>query len=209
MATSAKRPLSSSVFGSVTRDVLRRSQVPVLLIGPSVPQDHVATLSSLVIGVDREAMSASTVPAVASWQETFGGQPHLVHVIGPFDDDKPARRTLDEVAAGLAAHHVQPATHIIVADDPVVGLDDVAADLDGPVYVAVSARYTDGRLHWHSTTQRLVAHARFPTLVVPARALSAPGLPHPAPAGSEDHRAFHDQTTPLPLGAASATGGWR
>ncbi|HEU4841560.1 MAG TPA: universal stress protein, partial [Ilumatobacteraceae bacterium] len=36
MATSARPPMSSAMFGGVTRDVLRRSQGPVLLIGPDV-----------------------------------------------------------------------------------------------------------------------------------------------------------------------------
>lgn len=196
MATSARRPMSSSVFGSVTREVLRRSQVPVLLIGPGVPEDHAPASSSLVVGVDGEATDVSSVPAIVSWQATFGNRPpHLVEVIGPFDDDKPAQRRLDDVAADLAERDVRTAKHIVIADDPIVGLDDAAANLDDPVYVAVSARYTDGRLHWHSTTQRLVAHARYPVLVVPARALPAPELPQPAPAGIEEHCPFHDRTT--------------
>ena len=65
-----------------------------------------------------------------------------------------------------------------------------------PVYVAVSARYTDDRLHWHSTTQRLVAHASGPVLVVPARALPAEVQPPPVQHMTEEHPAFHDRTTP-------------
>ncbi len=196
MATSAKRPMSSSMFGSVTREVLRRSQVPVLLIGPSVTERHAPASSALIVGLDRDTRAVSTVPVIVAWQATFGGQPpSLVEVVGPFEDDRTARRRLDEVAGDLAARHVAAAKHIVIAEDPVAGLEDVTLELDGPVYVAVSARYTDGRLHWHSTTQRLVAHARCPVLVVPARALPAPTLPHPAPEGAENHRAFHDRTS--------------
>ena len=197
MATSARRPMSTSVFGSVTRDVLRRSQVPVLLIGPSVSQDHAPPSMSLVVGVDREATNMSTVPAIASWHATFDGPPpHLVDVIGRFDDDQPARRRLDELAAALAGHDIHAAEHVVIADDPITGLDAVAAGVDDPVFVAVSARYTDGRLHWHSTTQRLVAHAPCPVLVVPARPLPAPASPQPGTAGVGEQRAFHDRTTP-------------
>ena len=39
MATSARQPLTSSLFGSVTHDVLRITDRPVLLIGPNVPVD--------------------------------------------------------------------------------------------------------------------------------------------------------------------------
>jgi nucleotide-binding universal stress UspA family protein len=191
MATSAKRPMSSSVFGSFTRDVLRRGQGPVLLIGPSVPDDSAPTLTSLVVGVDREAINSRTVPSIVSWQSTFAGdRPQLVEVVGPFDDDRPARSRLDDLAAELAAQHIRASSRVTVADDPIAGLDDAIVGLDGPVFVAVSARYTDGRLHWHSTTQRLVAHAGCPVLVVPARPMLLPD--HPV---IEDHRPFHDRTS--------------
>jgi nucleotide-binding universal stress UspA family protein len=204
MATSARPPMSSAVFGGVTRGVLRRSQGPVLLIGPDVADPWRADRSpadpsssglspALVVGVDRAAINLSTVPAIVAWRATFGGPPpRLVEVIRPGDDDLPARQRLDDLAAELAAHHIPAATRVVVADDPVRGLQDAAADLDDAVYVAVSARYTDGRLHWHSTTQQLVARAAHPVLVVPARAV--PALDLPVGGAAEDHRPFHDGT---------------
>ena len=169
MATTAKRP--TTVFGSVTRDVLRRSAAPVLLIGPNVPADYGARSTTLIVGVDQDDVNDQTVPAIVSWQSTFvSNLPLLADVVGPFDDTRPARHRLDEVEARLAAQQIQASTRLVVAENPITGLIDAAADLDGPVFVAVSARYTDGRLHFHSTTQRLVAHAACPVLVVPAGA---------------------------------------
>ena len=192
MATSAKRPLSSAMFGSVTHDVLRRSPGPVLLVGPNVPSDYAPATTSLVLAVDDESEDARAVPAIVAWQSTFpAGAPQLVEVVGPFDDDRPAGRRLDELATQLAAQHVHPVSRVVFADDAVLGLDEAIAGLDGPVFVAISARYTDGRLHWHSTTQRLVAHATCPVLVIPARPAPLPLLQ-----AVEGRRAFRDRTTP-------------
>ena len=197
MATTAKRPMSSSVFGSVTRDVLRRCRVPVLLIGPSVPSSSPLGPPSLVAAMDPDALDEVTVPAITRWMETFGGPaPRLVEVIGPFDDDRQARRRLEAASGELAARLVRAERLVVIADDPIAGLDEAADDLTNPVYVAVSSRYTDDRLHWHSTTQRLVAHAPGPVLVVPARALPVEAQPPPAQHLTEEHRAFHDRTTP-------------
>jgi nucleotide-binding universal stress UspA family protein len=191
MASSAKRQLSAAVFGSVTRDVLRRSQAPVLVIGPSVPDDFAPTPTSLMVCVDRDAINPRTVPSIVSWQSTFGGPPpQLVEVVGPFDNDRAARSRLDEIATELAAQHVLASARIPVADDPIAGLDDATVGVDGPVFVAISGRYTDGRLHWHSTTQRLVAHAGCPVLVVPARP-----MPLPVHQVIAHHRPFHDATS--------------
>ena len=201
MATTARRPLTSAVFGSVTRDVLQRCRGPVLLIGPNVPADDAPTSTTLVLGIDRDAIDERAVPAIVSWQSTFASNPPLLaDVVGPLDDDRPARQRLDELAANLAAQHIHASTRVVIADDPITGLLDAAAELEGPVFVAISARYTDGRLHWHSATQRLVAHATSPVLVVPARP-----APLPLPLIVEEHLPFHTRTSPA-LDMAPAVG---
>ena len=165
----------------------------MLLIGPNVPADYAPLSTTLILGVDRDAINEQTVPAIVSWQSTFASDaPLLIEVVGPFDDERPARRRLDDVSAHLAAHHVHASTSIVVADDPISGLIDAAAGRQGPLFVAISARYTDGRLHWHSSTQRLVAHAACPVLVVPARPAPLPLRPI-----LEEHLAFHDRTAPV------------
>jgi nucleotide-binding universal stress UspA family protein len=197
MATSAKRPISSSLLGSVTCDVLAATRQPVLLIGPGASPDAAHRSSSLIVGVGRDPIDPLTVPTVASWHATFGGPPPLlVDVVGPSDDQVAARARLDGIRAELAARCVESSTRLVVADDPVRGLEEVVAGADDPVIVACSARYTDGRLHWHSTTQRLAAGATCPILVVPARFETSPMPLTPAAAEVADRRAFHDRTTP-------------
>ena len=90
---------------------------------------------SLVVAIDPRAVDDVTVPAIASWLETFGGPaPRLVEVIGPFDDDQPARRRLDGWhRTSWPPVSVHAERHIVIADDPIAGLDDVAADLPNPV----------------------------------------------------------------------------
>jgi len=168
MATSAKRPFRTSGFGNVARDVLRCSPVPVLLIGPRVPDDHAPVSNELVLAVDRDA-TAATARTVVSWQATFGGPPPLlVEVLGPFDDDRAPRRRLREVARELAAHEIRATTHLVVADDPVAGLEDIGATLGDPLFVVPRLGSADHRLRWQRTIQRLVAGSPHPVLVVPA-----------------------------------------
>ena len=134
-------------------------------------------LPSLVAGIDRRALDEVDSPGdrVVAWRRSAVPAPRLVEVIGPFDDEQPARRRLEAAPADLARHaSVHAERLVVIADDPIAGLDRCGRRPRRPVFVAVSARYTDGRLHWHSTTQRLVAHAPCPVLVVPARPCPLP-----------------------------------
>jgi hypothetical protein len=72
--------------------------------------------------------------------------------------------------AGVAA----AAPEVLRADgDPSAALLDFGERISDPIYVATSMRWTDGRLHWHSTTRRLVQRSTRPVLVVPVRDLSS------------------------------------
>jgi nucleotide-binding universal stress UspA family protein len=196
MATSAKRPLSSVLLGSVTRDVLSRTPLPVLLVGPGASIGS-GRRGPLIVGVGRTPIDPLAVPTIVSWQATFGGPPPLlVDVVGDPDDERTALARLDAVRVELAARHVDATARVVVADDPAVALEEVAAECSAPVIVASSVRSTDGRPHLHSTTQRLAADATCPVLVVPARTPVARTTAPPADATADDRRSFHDRTTP-------------
>jgi nucleotide-binding universal stress UspA family protein len=191
MATTARRPWSP--FGSVTHDVLRATSRPVLLIGPRVPWTY-GPCTTLVPCLDPGDGIERAIPTIVSWQQTFiCAAPQIAEVVGEFDDDAAARHRVEAFAGRLAAQRVYAMTHVLYDDDPVYGLEQLSDRFIGPVYVATSARYTDGRLHWHSTTQDLVHRANRPVLVVPARPSRVTLRPA---ATTSEHIAFDDLTVP-------------
>lgn len=198
MATSARRLWTSRLVGSVSRDVLRQTDRPVLLIGPRVAWTD-PPCTTLIPCIDASEAAERAVPAIVGWQQTFTSpSPQLAEVLPLDADPTAAERRVHAMADLLAAQHVHADTRVIRDDDPVAGLEVVASRYAGPVYVATSARYTDGRLHWHSTTQQLIHRATCPVLVVPARPLPVTMQTESAP--DANHLPFHDTTLP----AASA-----
>ncbi|HLM17564.1 MAG TPA: universal stress protein [Acidimicrobiia bacterium] len=196
MATSARSPWSSSVLGSITHDVLGRIHRPVLLVGPHVSWTEQPPCTTLVPCIGGAEAAERAVPAIVSWQQTFTSPaPQLAAVVPVEADASVAERRLGRMAELLAAQHVRADTRIIRDPDPVAALETLASRFVGPVHVAISARYTDDRLHWHSTTQRLIREATCPVLVVPAQPVSPP-----LRAAAEDrsvHLPFLDRTVPV------------
>ncbi len=201
MATSARLPWTSTMFGSVTRDILRQTDRPVLLIGPHVAWTSPPPCTTLVPCIDPSGAAERAAPAIIAWQQTFTSPaPQLAEVLPVEADPTVAAQRLRTMTELLAAQHVHADTFVVHDDDPVAGLETLASRFAGPVYVATSARYTDGRLHWHSTTQQLIHRATCPVLVVPARP-----MPQSLPVIADDHHAdvpFHDAV--LPAGPATA-----
>jgi nucleotide-binding universal stress UspA family protein len=169
MGTARRQVSVSSIEHSVARDVVRRTDRPILLVGPSVCTDLSMLCRTPVLCVDDDGLARRAVPVLVEWQASFGSAtPQIVEVVHPDDDDRSARRRLAGLAALLADRGVHASTALAFADDPVAGLDDLADRVDGAVLIATSDRYTDGHLHLFSSTQRLVQQAHFPVLVVPA-----------------------------------------
>jgi nucleotide-binding universal stress UspA family protein len=197
MATTARQPWSSSMFGSVPYDVLRDTDRPVLLVGPGVPSSYSPARTTLVACLDAGERAERAVAPVLAWQRTFDAHaPSLAEVIGALEPRTAAQRRLDSFAGLLAAQGIHPQVEVLAGDDPVAALEAHADRFEGPVFVATSARYTDGRLHWHSTTRDLLHRASRPVLVVPARPAFIPIPAAPALDPTVEHVAFHDITVP-------------
>jgi nucleotide-binding universal stress UspA family protein len=183
MATSGKRPLTGALLGSVTRGVLELTERPVLLVGPEVPTTFTADDTTLVACVDDLEMAAGLVAPMLSWVGSFRtSPPWITQVVAPgHSGDAIGQRNVSHLVELLAAQGINASGRLLHHRDPVAALEENADTVDGPVYVVSSARYTDGRHHWHSTTRDLIHRATRPVLVVPAR---------PAPI-----RARHEATT--------------
>jgi hypothetical protein len=88
--------------------------------------------------------------------------------------DREDRGHATDFARLLASSGVTASWNVVPCDgDPCSALLDCAATVSDPIFVATSMRWTDGRLHWHSTTRRLVQRSTRPVLVVPARTFSS------------------------------------
>jgi nucleotide-binding universal stress UspA family protein len=173
MATSARAALTGHFLGSVSEEVLGLVDRPVLLVGPRVTTAPQLAAPTLVACVDDADLAAAAAPAIVAWTRTFGGRTTRVAEVVASGRDEPvhaARFARLLAGAGVAA----AAPEVLRADgDPSAALLDFGERISDPIYVATSMRWTDGRLHWHSTTRRLVQRSTRPVLVVPVRDLSS------------------------------------
>ncbi len=174
MATGARGPLGRRVFGSVSEDVLARLGGPALLIGPSVPDNVTLSSPELIVAVADADHSADVSDAVATWTSTFPGPPPtVVEVVetpvrvGGDPGSELARNHAAAVVAELGARGVEATTKVLHGGEPVFWLNEYAASVNDGVLVAASHQWTDGHVHLHSTTRKLVHLASRPVLVVP------------------------------------------
>ena len=69
----------------------------------------------------------------------------------------------------LADQGVPASWGVLCGDEADVRLEEFGDHVSDPIFVATSVRWTDGRLHWRSTTHQLVQRSTRPVLLVPAK----------------------------------------
>lgn len=83
------RGRSAAVVGSVTEDLLRRVDGPVVVVGP---QSHTPDFSNpMIVTLDGSDFSEAALPIAASWSNHLGPKPTLLRVV-----DSPASGQLDD-----------------------------------------------------------------------------------------------------------------
>jgi nucleotide-binding universal stress UspA family protein len=174
MATSAKPPLAGHLSGNVIEEVLEAIDQPVLLVGPNVPSSYHVRRPTLVACVDHTDVAAASVPSIARWVGTFdSGETWVTEVIptgrGAIRAGSNASEHVRHLAQLLADQGVPASWGVLCGDEADVRLEEFGDRLADPIFVATSVRWTDGRLHWHSTTHQLVQRSTRPVLVVPAK----------------------------------------
>ena len=172
MATSARAALTGHFLGSVSEEVLSLVDRPVLLVGPRVTTAPQLAAPTLVACVDDADLAASAVPAIVAWTRTFGGgTTRVAEVVAAVKDESVHAARFAGLLAGVG---VSAVPEVLRADgDPSAALLDFGERISDPIYGATSMRWTDGRLHRHSTTRRLVQRSIRPVLVVPVRDVSS------------------------------------
>ena len=171
MAARASR--AGHMRGSVVDDVLEAVDQPVLLVGPQVQLSGSLQKPTLVICTDSTNASVTAVPVVARWVATFGATDTWVTEVVPIrtagtSNGDSSSEHVRHFARRLAEVGVESSWGLLHGDEPDVRLEEFGTRLRDPIFVCTSGRWTDGRLHWHSTTRQLVRRSTRPVLVVPA-----------------------------------------
>lgn len=172
MATHGRTGFGKALLGSVAEDVLKRSDHPVLLVGPAAQPFSTFSGTTMVVTTDGSPISAMILPRSARWAKALsmsivvisatagGGTP-----LGGADPDNLARAVESAVAfftqEGIAAR-----------SETVIGADaaDAVSDWVNANDVAMVAMATHGRgglarTALGSTTMRTVHKCHCPVLV--------------------------------------------
>lgn len=175
MATAAHGALGELVSASTSADLLSRTAVPVVAIGPHVPLDWATDRPTLLSCVGPDDESTASLPEMVRWIHTFGGgEPWFLEVLPALTKASSSRGDVRESA------HVQRSTQhlqqlgieseweVLHGDDPAEAIADFASGVAGAVLVVASERWADAsRMHLHSVSRRLAHTAHQPVLVIP------------------------------------------
>ncbi len=81
MATHGRSGIGRALLGSVAEDVLRGTDRPVTLVGPSTAADAGITGGELVVTTDGSDTSAAVLPRAARWARTLSLSARIVTVV--------------------------------------------------------------------------------------------------------------------------------
>jgi nucleotide-binding universal stress UspA family protein len=173
MATHGRSGLGKALLGSVAEDVLKRTDQPVLLLGPSCEGTVSCAGGVLIVSSDGGATSATIVPYAIEWATAMNMSVRVVSVMradgspvgGSGAEDLGAR--LDEITtgfrdAGLAVQVEQLAGGGDAAD----ALVDLARSLPASmIAMATHGREGFARTALGSTAMKVVHDSPCPVLV--------------------------------------------
>lgn len=190
MSTRGRGRLSGAVVGSVARQVLQGSGVPLVAVGPEVhpvggsPSPDLLSVPRLVACVDGGEASEQVLPVAAAWARALDFTLSIVTVAepmlepnrpGPWNRHHGPDEDADAYIARVAAPWVDaaPTVDAQVVYDPVGPVEGIDAHLDqrpaGLVAVTTHARSGLQRVLLGATAASMIAQARVPVLVVPVR----------------------------------------
>jgi nucleotide-binding universal stress UspA family protein len=175
MGTHAHHGAAALLLGSIADRVLRRSPVPVVLVGPHCETDRVGLGAVVVVAVDGSEQDQRLVDVGCDWALAVRASLVTVHVRVPVGVEAGAILPAGAVAADLAAQRARRAgvdATAITVDAPAVvrGVLDAAVEV-GASCVIVGTRRPGAleRALLGSTADGLARHARWPIVVVGAQ----------------------------------------
>jgi nucleotide-binding universal stress UspA family protein len=161
MATHGHGPVLGSALGHVADHVVRRLQVPAILIGPRCA---VRREGPIVVCHDGSRLAGAILEVASAWADRMGAPTVLVHAIHTLDVETP-RVTPQEVTDAAARLGTKPT--ICRGTSPAAALRDAIDELQ-PSMVALTTHGRSGlaRLALGSVATKLVASSPCPVLVV-------------------------------------------
>lgn len=184
MGTHGRRGLSHAILGSVTEEVVRLADCPVLTVSGTVDPGSSLGLGAVLVPVDFSAHSTRAVRYAAEICRSYGAVMHLVHVfetpIHPevYLGGGPSYPTFQQVEEGLrpalsefAARAGAPAdTSVHLREGRAVSGIVEAADELGADLIVIATHGLTGLKHvlLGSVAERVVRRARCPVLTVKA-----------------------------------------
>jgi nucleotide-binding universal stress UspA family protein len=183
MATHARRGAGLAVFGSITEEVIRRIDVPLVLVGPSVVATPGASrFEEMVVCLDGSPAAAGILPTATDWVGNLGLRMWLVDVVDPDSlvdavrtpgADVSAAGPLERVARELSGSDVNVSWETLSGRDPASAIVAFAQERSSPL-IAMTTHGRSGlaRVAAGSVTMAVVHHAPCPVLVTRSRHLS-------------------------------------
>jgi nucleotide-binding universal stress UspA family protein len=177
LASRGQSAVREALFGSVTAQVIRDLNAPLLVAGPSV-LDPSRTWRRMQVCLDGSVVAASILPSVESWATALDLDVELVHVAHPRDpahrDDLPHSseelEAAEQLQAGvrrLTSIGVRASGEIIEHTDVAEALADRAERGDADlVALATHGRTGLGRLLMGSVALDLIRRSTVPVLTL-------------------------------------------
>jgi nucleotide-binding universal stress UspA family protein len=181
--TRARGPLAEMVMGSVSEQVVRTSEHPVLLIGPDCAPPPIR-YDSLIVGLDGSPLAERILPTAQDWATHLGVTPWLVQVLPGHvpletsDDDVADAGYVHNVAARLADEDVKAEWETVRDRDPAAALVRLAEDqAKAMIALTTHGRSGSSRLALGGVAFRVAHRAPCPVLVL----RPSPTAPGPGP----------------------------
>jgi nucleotide-binding universal stress UspA family protein len=180
MATHGRGPVSRLVLGSVADELIRRSQVPVLLVRPSAKAPGIIpepVLDDILIPLDGSDLAERVLEPALDLARLTEGRCSLLRVVesrsSPADrgsggppDRTPAEAYLERVAAKVREQGLHVRTRVVVARHAAEAiLEEARAQASTLIALATHGRGGLKRLLLGSVADRLIRAASSPVLV--------------------------------------------
>jgi nucleotide-binding universal stress UspA family protein len=184
--TRARGPVAEMVMGSVSEQVVRTSEHPVVLIGPHCAPPPIR-YESLIVGLDGSALAERILPTAQAWATHLDVTPWLVHVMAGHvpletgdDDEVTEAGYVHNVAARLADEGVKAEWETVRDRDPAAAIVRFAED-QAKAMVALTTHGRSGlaRVALGGVAFQVAHRATCPVLVL---------RPSPATAGHDQGR---------------------
>jgi nucleotide-binding universal stress UspA family protein len=172
MATHARVGAAALLLGSVADGVMRRTALPVVLVGPRCATAEAGFGGAVAVAVDGSSRDEQVLDVACNWAATTGSRLLVVHSRVPVAvEGGPVLVAGDELAERLAARarasRVDAAARTVDAASAAGGVLDVAAEVDASVVVVGTRRPGRlGRALLGSTADTIARHASCPVVVV-------------------------------------------